>query len=231
MLANFEGWSRFYTFSRERGIDFGSPWYALTLVGVDLPGDAVNSLASGSFLLACAAIAWLVLRAPQPPRLASLAFLTVGAFVLTNKVYSPQYVLWVLPLAVLARPRWRDLLIWQAAESAYFVGIWWFLVGYGTQDKGLHEGWYVAATAAHWLATAWLMALVARDAWSPQPRPDPHRRLPREHRRPRRRRPGHVPPPRICSKSRAPRDGCSKSRARPRPESWIRSGSGAVVSR
>ena len=56
----------------------------------------------------------------------------------------------------------------MTAESAYFVGIWWFLVGYGTQDKGLHEGWYVAATAAHWLATAWMMALVARDAWSPQ---------------------------------------------------------------
>ena len=77
---------------------------------------------------------------PGPPRLAALAFLTVGRFVLTNKVYSPQYVLWVLPLAVLARPRWRDLLIWQAAEAAYFVAIWWYLVGYGTEDKGLHEG-------------------------------------------------------------------------------------------
>ncbi len=167
MLANFEGWSRFYTFSRERGMDFGSPWYALSLIGVELPAEILNPLASGSFLVACAGIAWLALRAPEPPRLAALAFLTVGAFVLTNKVYSPQYVLWVLPLAVMARPRWRDLLIWQAAESAYFVGIWWFLVGFGTQDKGLHEGWYVAATAAHWLATAWLMCLVVRDVWLP----------------------------------------------------------------
>lgn len=148
-------------------MDFGSPWYALSIVGVDLPGQALNSLASGAFLLACAGIALLVLKADQPPRLAALAFLTVGAFVLTNKVYSPQYVLWVLPLAVLARPRWRDLLIWQAAEVAYFVAIWWFLVGYGTEDKGLHEGWYVAATAAHWLATAWLMAMVVRDALVP----------------------------------------------------------------
>ncbi|MDH4015744.1 MAG: glycosyltransferase 87 family protein [Actinomycetota bacterium] len=173
MLANFEGWSRFYTFSRERGMDFGSPWYSLSLLGVELPAEILNTLASGSFLVACAGIAWLALRAPEPPRLAALAFLTVGAFVLTNKVYSPQYVLWVLPLAVMARPRWRDLLIWQAAESVYFVGIWWFLVGFGTQDKGLHEGWYVAATAAHWLATAWLMALVVRDVW--WPRHDPVR--------------------------------------------------------
>jgi uncharacterized membrane protein len=92
----------------------------------------------------------------------------VGAFVLTNKVYSPQYVLWVLPLAVLARPRWRDLLVWQALEAAYFFGIWWYLVGYGTEEKGLAYGWYVAATAAHWFGTAWFLALVVRDVWRPQ---------------------------------------------------------------
>lgn len=167
MLADFDGWARFYVFSRERGMDFGSPWYALSLMGVPVGSAPINLLASGAFALACAGIAGLALLAPRPPRLASLAFLTVGAFVLTNKVYSPQYVLWVLPLAVLARPRWRDLLIWQAGEAAYFVGIWWYLVGYGTSDKGLAPGWYAAAVGAHWLATAWLMALVVRDAWSP----------------------------------------------------------------
>jgi uncharacterized membrane protein len=168
MLADFDGWARFYEFSRERGLDFGSPWYALTLLGIDVPAGAVNSLALAAFALACAGIAWLGLRAPRPPRLAALALLVVGAFVLTNKVYSPQFVLWVLPLAVLARPRWRDLLVWQALEAAYFVGIWWYLVGYGTEDKGLADGWYVAATAAHWFGTAWFLALVVRDAWLPQ---------------------------------------------------------------
>ncbi len=168
MVANWEGWLRFYQFSRERGMDFGSPWYALSLVGVPVPGDGLNAVATGLLLLACAGIAWLGLRAPHPPRLAALAFLVVGAFVLTNKVYSPQFVLWVLPLAVLARPRWRDLLIWQLGEVTYFVGIWWYLVGYGTADKGLHPGWYALATAVHWLATAWLMAMVVRDAWVPR---------------------------------------------------------------
>ncbi len=167
MLADFDGWVRFYDFSRERGLDFGSPWYALTLLGVDVPAGSVNSMALASFVLACLGIAWLGLRAPRPPRLAALALLVVGAFVLTNKVYSPQFVLWVLPLAVLARPRWRDLLVWQALEAAYFVGIWWYLVGYGTDDKGLADGWYVAATAAHWFGTAWFMSLVVRDAWLP----------------------------------------------------------------
>ena len=167
MLANFEGWARFYTFSRERGMDFGSPWYALSLAHVPIRPESVNAMALVSFALACAGIAVLAAFAAQPPRLAALAFLVVGAFVLTNKVYSPQYVLWVLPLAVLARPRWRDLLIWQLLEAAYFVGIWWYLVGYQTTDKGLHYGWYVAATAAHWFGTAWLLGMVVRDALWP----------------------------------------------------------------
>ncbi len=167
MLANWEGWLRFYSFSRERGMDFGSPWYALSLRGSTVPPDLLNPLATGMFLLACLGIAVLALRAARPPRLAQLALLVVGAFVLTNKVYSPQYVLWVLPFAVLARPRWRDLLVWQLGEVLYIGAIWWYLVGYGTQDKGLHEGWYVVAIAAHWLATAWLMAMVVRDILRP----------------------------------------------------------------
>ena len=64
------------------------------------------------------------------PRVAQLAFLVVAAFLLVNKVYSPQYVLWLLPLAVLARPRWRDLLIWQAGELLYFGAVWLYLGGW-----------------------------------------------------------------------------------------------------
>ena len=58
-----------------------------------------------------------------------MAFLVVAAFLLTNKVYSPQYVLWLLPFVILARPRWRDWLIFTAGELIYFVAIWWHLGG------------------------------------------------------------------------------------------------------
>ena len=61
------------------------------------------------------------LRAPRPPRLASLAFLVVAAFLLVNKVWSPQYSLWLVPLAVLALPRWRLLLAWMVLDALVWV--------------------------------------------------------------------------------------------------------------
>ena len=64
-------------------------------------------------------------------------------------------MLWLIPLAALARPRWRDFLIWQAGEVVYFVAIWWFLEGYGQPDnKALPEEWYVVAIAVHLLCTS-----------------------------------------------------------------------------
>lgn len=168
MLANFSGWVRFYSFSRARGQDFGSLWYMLSLAaGINVPAERLNSLAMMLLLLLCVGIAGIALLAPTPPRLAQLAFLTVAAFAVTNKVYSPQYVLWLLPLAVLARPRWRDLLVWQGFQAMYFVGIWWYLVGYGTEHKGLPPAGYAMATACHLLSTVWFAGMVVRDIWRP----------------------------------------------------------------
>ncbi len=93
-------------------------WFAYNLVARRLRWQvldpaAINVLALAFFLLACAAVAFVALTAARRPRLAQLAFLLVAALILTNKVYSPQYVLWLIPLLALARPRWRDFLVWQ----------------------------------------------------------------------------------------------------------------------
>ena len=171
MLANFDGWFYFYEFSQVRGVDFGSLWFAMTQLGLTgVPADLLNTIASGSFIVLCIGIAALVLMAPRRPRLAQVLFLVIAAFAITNKVYSPQYVLWLLPLAILARPRWRDLLIWQAGEIAYFVAIWWFLVGYGVTDaevKGMTPQWYGFFTLVHIAVTVWFAALVVRDILRP----------------------------------------------------------------
>ncbi len=168
MVANFDGWAHFYTFSSERGQDFGSVWLALSNVGLSVPAESLNLLASGLFLLLCVLIAILVARAPRRPRFASLAFLTVAAFLLTNKVYSPQYVLWLIPLAVLARPRWRDFLVWQVGQCIYFVGIWLYLAGLQEGTKGLPSEWYTLAIAIHIASTLYFVGFVIRDILRPE---------------------------------------------------------------
>ncbi len=71
----------------------------------------------GLFVVGCAGVAVLAFLAPRPPRLASLCFLVLAAFLLVNKVWSPQYTLWLVPLAVLALPRWRLLLAWMTLDA------------------------------------------------------------------------------------------------------------------
>ncbi|MFF3642949.1 glycosyltransferase family 87 protein [Streptomyces sp. NPDC002564] len=171
MLLAGDGWSKFYTFSQERGVDFGSFWLILSQrMDSPLSTDTVNTLATALMLLACLGVGALGLTAPRRPRFAQLAFLVVAAFVLTNKVYSPQYVLWLIPLAALARPRWRDFLVWQACEVAYFLGIWLYLAytTSGDAHKGLPTEGYQLAIAVHLLGTLYLCGVIVRDILLPE---------------------------------------------------------------
>jgi uncharacterized membrane protein len=164
-IANFEGWIHFYTFNFGRSIDFGSFWYAVTQIGLPtIPNNLLNFASTAVFVLLLVGIAILVKKAPNSPNIAQISFLILAAFVITNKVYSPQYVLWLVPLAVLARPNWRDFLIWQTGEVIYFVGIWWFLAGYGIEgSQTLTPQWYAAATFVHIAATLYFAIRVAID--------------------------------------------------------------------
>jgi uncharacterized membrane protein len=173
------GWARFYVFSKDRGADWGSVWYMFEHFNVPVLGNpqlsALNKLTEVFFAVACAAIAVLALAAPRRPRLPQLCFLVLAAFLMTNKVWSPQYVVWLVPLAVLARPRLWPYLLWQAAEVAYFFGIWGYLIfiysaeGYPvTGYQGISSGWYFATLAARFLAVGLLAAYVVRDIINPE---------------------------------------------------------------
>ncbi|WP_327703907.1 glycosyltransferase 87 family protein [Streptomyces decoyicus] len=164
-----EGWAKFYTFSQERPIDFGSIWLLISQ-RTGNPLENANTYATLLMIVGCGALGLLTLYAPRRPRFAQLAFLVVALFILTNKVYSPQYVLWLTPLAALARPRWRDFLIWQACEVMYFLGIWMYLAYTGSGDKhqGLPPEGYQLAIVLHLVGTLYLCAVVVRDILMPE---------------------------------------------------------------
>jgi Glycosyltransferase family 87 len=179
MIAAPSGWAYFYVFSMRRGADWGSIWYMFENYNVPVLGNsqlsALNHMAEVFFAVACVAIALLALTAPRRPRLPQLCFLVLAAFLMTNKVWSPQYVIWLVPLAVLARPRLWPYLLWQLAEVAYFFGIWGYLIAVDIAEghpvtgyQGIGTGWYFTALLARFLTVGLLAAYVVRDILRPE---------------------------------------------------------------
>jgi uncharacterized membrane protein len=179
MIVAPSGWAYFYTFSKDRGADWGSIWYMFEHFSLPVLGNfqvsALNDMSAAFFAATCVAIAVLALAAPRRPRLPQLCFLVLAAFLMTNKVWSPQYVIWLVPLAVLARPRLWPYLLWQLAEVAYFFGIWGYLIfvyleggNQVTGYQGISTGWYFAALLARFLTVALLAGYVVRDIFNPE---------------------------------------------------------------
>lgn len=174
-LAYPAGWAEFFRVNRARAADPDSLWYVVSSFtgwpgpdGELAPGQVptvLNAAVVVLFLAACAGVAVLARRAPRPPRVASLAFLVVAAFLLVNKVWSPQYSLWLVPLAVLALPRSRLLLAWMTLDALVWVPRMFYYVG--PAARGLPPEWFLATAVARDAVVVALMAVVVRTVLVP----------------------------------------------------------------
>jgi uncharacterized membrane protein len=170
-----DNWAWFFVFSKQRPANPESVWNMLLdltdhriLDGPLAAGQtpaALNAVVTVSLLALAAGVAWLALAAPVRPRVAQLAFLLVAGFLLLNKVWSPQFSLWLLPLAVLARPRWRSLLLWQATEVLVWVVTMLYYLG--TDNRGIGVEWFYLGVLLRDVAVLVLMALIVRDVLRP----------------------------------------------------------------
>lgn len=167
-LADRDGWGAFYRMNEERGPDFGSVWFALAQTGREWVSGNIDFWSTGLFALGCLGVGVLTVVAPRLPRVPQVAFLVIAAFLVTNKVYSPQYVLWLLPLAALARPRWRDIAIWQVGEVFHYLTVWFYLASLSDTDRGMPDDLYWFAITLRVACTGYLMALVVRDVLRPE---------------------------------------------------------------
>ena len=178
-----DSWMRFFDLNRERPIDWGTSWYIGryldTKWNTGVAGDqgpfqwlsdhvpVLNNVSYGLTGLACLGVAALCLLAPRKPRLAQLAFLVVAAFLIFSKVWSQQYVLWLLPLIVLARPRWGAIIAWTVAEIGYFAAFYAELLGAGGKPV-IPEGTFVLASTLRLITVGILCGLVIREIWRPE---------------------------------------------------------------
>jgi len=165
-LTGREQWERFWMAAWERGPDEGSVWTIVAQSGLT---RETALQASGALVgLWIAGVVALTMLAPARPRLSQVGLLLVAGVLVLGVAHEPERALWLLPLAALARPRWRDLLVWQACEVVFFAMTWWWrgdLLNPG--GNGL-SGFYWLAIMVHVVGTLYLVAMVARDVWWPQ---------------------------------------------------------------
>jgi len=170
-------WRFFFSLSQTRGEDWGSPWLALRyLRGQPLDSNVpcgtsprlLNLLGITLFLGIVALVYAMVMFARRRPRVPQVVFLLVAGFILVNKVDSPQYCLWLLPLAVLSRPRWGPILIWQATEMLLTGANFYALVHLDHGSTGIPDGVYQGAFAIRDIALLWIVGLVVRDVLAPE---------------------------------------------------------------
>jgi len=175
LLLYPRGWSEFFRLNTRRNQDMDSLYNVIQSftgwqgfnpdLGFWQPPNILNAVVGLLLILCCAAIGYIAMTAPRRPRMAQLAFLVVAAFLLVNKVWSPQFSLWLVPLAVLALPHRRVLLAWMTIDALVWVPRMLYL--YGEQNKGLPEQWFTATVLLRDLAVVGLMVLVIRQIYRP----------------------------------------------------------------
>jgi len=89
-------------------------------------------------------------------KVAPLTLALMAALLFTAKSLPVQASLLLLPLIALSGLRWRDHLIWASTELVYFVGIWLYIGGETTANRGLPALFYLLMLAARLAGIAWV---------------------------------------------------------------------------
>lgn len=170
-LQNFDGWWRFFKLNIERGNDLGSLWYALSLL--KQPTINISWLTGLLYLFAVISIVMFYRYVADPQRenenLWTVSFLLVAAFVTMSRVYSPQYIIWLTPLAVIAITRKEErtaFWIWQGGEALYHLAIWQYLATFTGARFGMPASIYALAIILRISTLAWFSATLIRTALS-----------------------------------------------------------------
>ena len=159
-----KSWWEFFSFNRDRPADWDSLWFigCHRLTGKLYCGHTLLINICSIVLFAAASILLYRLRrrvVPNFPRW-TFGFALLVTFLLTNKVYSPQYGLWLLPWFALALPNLRLFAAFEAVDVAVFLTRFsWFgrYTGVGGLPIGAFEmAVLIRAAILVWCLVAWV---------------------------------------------------------------------------
>jgi uncharacterized membrane protein len=174
-LASFERWSEFFRFNSIRPADWDSLWYiASRHMEFVWEAAAVNGLALATFVLAAVGL-WVAFGRRLPAsRVWTFGFPLLILFLLTSKVYSPQYGLWLLPWFALALPDLRWFVAFQLADVAVFVTRFLFFARLQGVGEGVPQGAFdvaviIRAVILVGCVIAWARRSRAPDVTEPLP--------------------------------------------------------------
>lgn len=121
-LLSTEGWLRFFELNRERPADFDSLWYvAQEIRGTSFDVPTLNTASGLLVLLGWGVIVAVGTRRRPPEAWWALALPALIWFLLANKVYSPQYSLWLVPLMALTLRRFAPFAAFCVADLMVFA--------------------------------------------------------------------------------------------------------------
>jgi len=155
-----EGWARFFELNRERVANWDSLWYlAGRALETVVPVPVVNLWSSVLFVGGALVIGIVGTRRRDPSRWWGLALPLLGWFLLVNKVYSPQYSLWLLPLLALALPRREPFWAFAVTDFWVFAVEFPFLGGqvFGPGPASVGLGVFAIAFLTRAAVLAWIV--------------------------------------------------------------------------
>jgi uncharacterized membrane protein len=126
VLINYEGWVYFYKFSAERGLGSASFFEITNIILPSITFSSIHFYILNT--LALVAVTTYFVKLKSVPTLAATSFFVMFGFILFNKQYSMQYVIWLSALAVLTfsylKREHKELLIyvyilWQSFELVF----------------------------------------------------------------------------------------------------------------